>query len=263
MNPSDGQRVGARAPGEGERLVMRQRWEQLLFLHWEVPAKTLQGRLPAGLYVDTFQGKAYAGVVPFAMRRVRPCWAFAVPGLSNFLELNVRTYVHDGQGNPGVWFFSLDANQPLAVRVARRWFHLNYQDAKMSSCPDADPSRRRVRYRCRRRGQPEVAEFEYPLAGAGGVMAEPGSLEFFLLERYVLYSCDSRRARLYRGQVEHAPYRYSFAADVVSSSVPLRWESLEVDGPPRHVAVAAPVDVRAYALRPVGERARAGEKPLS
>ncbi len=112
---------------------MRQRWTGLLFLHWPVEPALVAERLPAGLHVDTFEGNAWLGAVPFFMDRVRPVGTPPLPWLSWFMELNVRTYVHDDHGNAGVWFFSLDCNQPLAVEIARRSFHLPYQHAVMRS----------------------------------------------------------------------------------------------------------------------------------
>ncbi|MEM7565301.1 MAG: DUF2071 domain-containing protein, partial [Pseudomonadota bacterium] len=111
---------------------MRQRWEELLFLHWEVNPDLIQATLPEGLKVDTFEGKAYLGVVPFFMRGVRPAFLPAVPGISDFMECNLRTYV-EGPDGPGVWFYSLDCNQAIAVEVARSFFCLSYYHAEMSA----------------------------------------------------------------------------------------------------------------------------------
>src|SRR4029079_6984491 len=108
-----------------------QRWRTLLFLHWEVPAEAIAALIPEGLSVDTFEGRAYIGVVPFTMRDVSPWWSPSVPGISNFHELNVRTYVHKGGENPGVWFFSLDAASSIAVIAARAGWHLPYHRASM------------------------------------------------------------------------------------------------------------------------------------
>ncbi|MDP4593007.1 MAG: hydantoinase B/oxoprolinase family protein, partial [Beijerinckiaceae bacterium] len=113
--------------------VMFRQWRDLLFLHWEYPVEAIQATLPNGLFVDTFAGKAYLGVVPFFMQKIRPRFLPAVPGISDFMELNLRTYVHDKAGVPGVWFYSLDANQWMAVQIARRFFHLPYEYAKMKS----------------------------------------------------------------------------------------------------------------------------------
>ena len=130
--PDESQRLAACARPTG-RPVMYQQWSDLLFLHWEYSAAVIQATLPEGLFVDTFGGKAYLGVVPFFMRNIRPRFLPAVPGISDFMEMNLRTYVHNRAGIPGVWFYSLDANQWLAVKIARRFFHLPYEHAEMKS----------------------------------------------------------------------------------------------------------------------------------
>ena len=118
-------------PAPKRRWNMWMTWHDLLFAHWPVPAEQLRALIPPILEVDTFQGQAWVGVVPFGMSNVRPRLLPAVPGLSRFPELNVRSYV-TVQGKPGVWFFSLDAANPLAVYLARRFFYLPYLHAKMS-----------------------------------------------------------------------------------------------------------------------------------
>ena len=99
-------------------------------MHWTVDAQALGQLLPAGVELDTYQGRAYLGVVPFRMEGIRPRFTFDVPGLSAFAELNLRTYV-TVQGVPGVWFFSLDTAQPTVVQLARAAFHLPYLNARM------------------------------------------------------------------------------------------------------------------------------------
>ena len=116
--------------------VMEQQWHDLLFAHWRVDEAWLRQHVPGGLEIDTYQGQAWLGVVPFRMEGVRLRYAPAIPGTSQFPELNVRTYVkHDEMA--GVWFFSLDAASRLAVIVARGWFHLPYFFARMR-CADRD-----------------------------------------------------------------------------------------------------------------------------
>ena len=127
---------------------MFQRWHELLFAHWPVPAEPLRARLPAGLELDTFEGEAWLGVVPFRMSAVRLRGAPALPGVSAFPELNLRTYVRRGEQR-GVWFFSLDAASALAVRAARLWFHLPYFEARMTCDGRADG----VHYRSERTHQ--------------------------------------------------------------------------------------------------------------
>lgn len=185
--------------------AMRQSWRSLLFAHWRVEPERIQRTLPKGLHVDTFDGSALVGVVPFFMRNIRPWWSPAVPGVSNFLELNVRTYVHDAAGRPGVWFYSLDCNQPLAVWAARKFFHLPYRHAVMSAPQSAGAGHEKtISYASQVKRTNLQCSVRYTL-GDEEREAVPGSLEFFLIERYVLFAA-SRDGRLFTGQVYHRPY---------------------------------------------------------
>ena len=125
---------------------MRMRWSELLFAHWAVEPEVLRPFIPAGLELELFEGRAWIGLVPFRMSDVAPRMVPAVPGISEFLELNVRTYVTTG-GKRGVWFFSLDAASRLAVRAARTFFHLPYYHADM----DLQVDGAKVSYRSERR----------------------------------------------------------------------------------------------------------------
>ena len=175
------------------------RWEKLLFMHWPLPPSALESLLPSGAKVDTFGGKAWLGLVPFMMRDVHPGGLPSVPGLSAFPELNVRTYV-TADGVPGVWFFSLEAANPVAVRIARSGFHLPYFDAKMR----AGVSGGEVVFkssRTHRNAPPAVFRARY--RPQPGVPTEDAALLHFLTERYSLYSADAR-GRLYRADIQHS-----------------------------------------------------------
>ncbi len=180
---------------------MRQDWEHLLFLHWRWDAAEIQRMLPAGLTVDTHDETAWIGLVPFYMSRIRPVGFPSVPWISNFLEMNLRTYVYDDRGRPGVWFFSLECNRAPAVWLARTCFHLNYQHAKMSANVQGES----VEYSWRRRGHEDTSVFRYAPAGVPRA-SPPGSLEFFLAERYRLFSHRRRDGRILTGSVHHTPY---------------------------------------------------------
>ena len=227
---------------------MRQQWAGLGFFHWRVGADAITARLPDGVHVDTFDGSAWLGVVPFFMRGVRPVMLPPMPWLSWFLELNVRTYVHDDHGRAGVWFFSLDCNQPVAVEVARRFFHLPYEHATMRMTRDADGV---IDYFCRRKTESEPARCAYPLAeGLAASPAEPGTLEWFLVERYLLFSAD-KRGRVFTGRVNHEPYRVAAVDPSVysGSTLPIAWDGFErPEGLPDSAMVAEPVDVRIFPL---------------
>jgi len=228
-----------------QAVVMYQRWEMLLFLHWRWDPAEIQKRLPPGLYVDTFESEAWIGVVPFYMRSIRPRFAPTVPGISDFLEMNVRTYVYDAQGRPGVWFFSLDCDQPLAVWTARALFRLPYRHATMSSIELADGT---VRYHSRLRAATTSSEFQYRLE-AEHSFAEPGTLEFFLAERYLLFAQTARGLRC--GRVNHTPYPLSEAAVPVWTDQPLLENGFVSPGrPPDHIVGSAGVNVVVHGLTP-------------
>lgn len=222
--------------------VMNQRWESLLFLHWRWDAEEIQRTLPPGLYVDTFQGDAWLAIVPFYMRGIRPRFCPPVPGISDFLELNVRTYVHDEQGRPGVWFYSLDCNQQLAVWTARTFFHLPYQNARMS----AQLSNGCVDYRCQRRGELNESHFRYRITPESQ-FAEPGSLAFFLAERYLLFSQTPRGIRC--GQVHHTPYPLAAASlEAWDVNALLQAGFTDPQRPPDHIIGSSGVEVAVFPL---------------
>ena len=244
--PDVAQRLAARTP-PAMAPVMYQRWSDLLFLHWEYPAISIQALLPEGLFVDTYAGKAYLGVVPFFMKKIRPRFLPAVPGLSDFMELNLRTYVHDRNGVPGVWFFSLDANQWLAVKIARQFFHLPYEHARMQSHHSADG---RICFDSLRSGTPCV--FEYA-AGVELPLPAPDSLEFFLVERYRLYS--SAPDGLRRGAVFHEPYPLCRADVTLWDENLLLLEGFApTKRPPDHVLLSRGVDVTIFPLERIKTR---------
>lgn len=182
--------------------VMAQTWQDLLFAHWPVDLGELRRAVPAVLPLDTFEGTAWLGVVPFRMRGVRGRWMPPLPGLSAFPELNVRTYVTVG-GKPGVYFFSLDAGNAAAVLFGRRCYHLPYYRARMTTA-HVDGV---VRYTSRRthRGAPP-ARFRALYHPTGSIYrAVPGTLDYFLTERYCLYTVDAG-GRIYRTDIAHPPW---------------------------------------------------------
>jgi uncharacterized protein YqjF (DUF2071 family) len=186
--------------------IMAQSWHGLLFAHWRIDATlmrtTLRPLIPAALEIDTFQNEAWIGVVPFRMSGVRLRATPALPALSAFPELNVRTYVTHA-GKPGVWFFSLDAANAIAVSVARAWFHLPYFNARMR----CDERNGWIEYSSDRthRGAP-AAKLHMRYRSIGEVFhSKPGTLEHFLTERYCLYAANAK-GQISRGDIQHAPW---------------------------------------------------------
>ena len=183
--------------------IFYQTWKNLLFLHWNIPEEVIQDKLPPGLTVDTWNGKSYVGIIPFQMRNLRPVIGFPIPILSNFTEINLRTYVKDKYNRPGVWFFSLDTQNSLGNFIANTFFYLNYRFTKVSFksynnnhiCKHLLP------------GDSSYQTYEWEETNSFfSPCEEPKSLEFFLSERYRLFSYDQKINRLYTGRISHKPY---------------------------------------------------------
>jgi len=204
---------------------MHQNWGKLLFMHWAIDEKLLVPLIPSSLSIDTFDGAAWFGMIPFTMWGIRASFLPPIPGASAFHELNVRTYVHLN-GMPGVWFFSLDAANSLAVWSGRTFYHLPYFNADMN----LKQSGNLIEYSARRTDSLTYAQFfaresrgfsadlnadrfrSLPHAelnvkwttGEPLRQSTPDSLEFFLTERYCLYSF--HRNQLYRSRIFHEPW---------------------------------------------------------
>ena len=228
--------------------VMGMTWLDLLFMHWPVDAEVLRPLVPPSLGIDTFDGNAWLGVVPFGMIGVRPHFLPVVPGLSSFPEINLRTYV-TAQDRPGVWFFSLDAHSRLAVRLARATFHLPYFDAEMS----CDATKDEIHYKSVRahRGSPPAA-FEARYRPVGEPFESgPDTIEHFLTERYCLYSADTKGV-VRRGEVHHRLWPLQPAEAEVRTLDMTRQIGLELPetGPVLHFSRR--LDVLAWFQRRIG-----------
>jgi uncharacterized protein YqjF (DUF2071 family) len=219
------------------------RWLDLLFAHWPVDRTALAARLPAGLELDTFEGEAWLGIVPFTMADVAPRGIPALGALSTFPELNVRTYVVRN-GTPGVFFLSLDAASRLTVEGARLAFHLPYFHARMSSYRQGDDVYYATR-RTDRRGR--QAEFKARYGPTGAVeSAAPGSLEAWLTDRQQLFSRDGGGA-IWRAQIAHRSWPLQPATADITLNTMASAHGLELPDRPPHLRFAARLDVHGWA----------------
>lgn len=270
-------------PLPGGPWFMAQSWLDLLFAHWPIPLRELRTLVPACLELDDFEGQGWIGLVPFRMRGVRPRGVPALPWISAFPELNLRTYVRGVAGSdrvgdearPGVFFFSLDAANPVAVAIARAVFHLPYLRADMTcrSEPATEaaggaeggnaggpPEGSVVRYFSRRthRGVP-VGELEGRYGPTGPVYAaEPGTLEHWLTERYCLYAVSPFDAppaagphRVYRSEIHHLPWPLQPAFAELTRNTMAESMGVPVAGPPRLLHFARRIDVVVWPPRRV------------
>lgn len=232
-----------------EPAIMYHSWRDLLFLHWRIDPQVVQRTLPQGLTVDTFEGNAWIGVVPFLMRRIRPWWAPSIPGLSNFEETNVRTYVRDDKGRVGVWFYALFANQPIGCWIGRNLFFLPYRDVSIRAERNADDERHyQVDFKTSASQDAKRSIIRYKPLGKPSAAREE-TLESFLVDRYLLFSSD-RKGRLWRGQVHHAPYEIQPAMVECDVQELFKDQPFELKNRPYdHATFCAGVDVDVFALK--------------
>jgi uncharacterized protein len=216
-----------------------------LFAHWRVTEEALRDHVPDELPLDSFDGSFWLGLTPFRVDALRLRGTPPVPGLSSFLELNVRTYV-TYEDKPGIWFFSLDAESRLAVEAARRTYALPYHHASMRAHHLGEA----VGYSSRRRDDGHRFEGRYRPTG---VKAPPqaGTLEHFLTERYCLYT--RSRGELFRAEIHHPPWPLQPAeAELRENTMPP--PGIELEGQPLfHFSERQ--DVVIWALEPAGSSA--------
>ena len=228
---------------------MAQRWSNLLFAHWPVPLDVVRPLVPSPLTLDTRDDTAWVAVAPFYLSHLRARGLPALPLVSEFPELNVRTYVTYG-GKPGVYFFSLDAGSTLAVEGARVFYRLPYKRAKMSVHESRDGH---VHYHCRR-DEPgnAAADFDASYRPNGDASAsEPGSLRHFLTERYCLYTTD-RADRVYRAEIHHRPWPLASAECQIATNTMAAAAGITLAGPPAHLWFARQLDVVVWPLERAG-----------
>ena len=240
---TDLERTAIRERPDGQPLI-HQSWGKLLFMHWRIEEKELRPLIPAQLEIDTFDGTAWIGVIPFTMWDIRafPPFVPAVPGLSAMHEMNVRTYVHYDRV-PGVWFFSLDCNSSAAVLAARTFYHLPYFNADI----EIDQRGAAIDYLLSRTEEPRAdlkASWNF---GETVPFSHPDSLEFFLTERYCLYS--EHQDDLYRARIFHQPWPLHKAT--INSYQSTMIESLGLGSPPGEPVLnyAESLDVEIWPLK--------------
>ena len=243
-HPTDVDRLQARHRPSGQP-VMHQDWGKLLFIHWRINENLLRPHVPKSLQIDTYGDSAWIAITPFTMWDIRafPPFVPPVPGLDSMEELNVRTYVHYN-GVPGVWFFSLDANSRAAVLGARTFFHLPYYNAEIRM-----DGKHKIKYRSKRLDDPAAVFKAEWTVGKALPKSQPGSREFFLTERYMLYT--EFEGKLYRSRIYHEPWQL-YEAELTNFASSML-EAKQITQPKTHPILhhAEEVSVDIWPLEPV------------
>ncbi len=219
-------------------------WHDLAFLHWPFPAEQVRPLLPAGLELDTFEGRAWIGVVPFYMTRVGYPVFRDLRLFSQFLEINVRTYVKR-DGCSGIWFFSLDAASRFAVNFCRSIYRLPYFFADMSLTREGDSYRY---HSLRLAGGSDPIAFTGSYRPIGEVyQSRPGDLDHWLSERYCLFAA-ARKNRIYRCDIQHPHWPLQKAEANIENNTMLKPLGLNIPDTPPLVHFAKRLVVKATHL---------------
>jgi uncharacterized protein YqjF (DUF2071 family) len=220
-----------------------QGWRDLLFCHWAVPVEAIRAHVPRSLEIDVMDGSAWVSLVAFRMARVRPRWFPPFPPVSNFLELNLRTYVRKDD-KPGVLFLSIHANKRLAVHVARWFSPLPYVFARMTLSPCDDG----LQFHCvSRQGGVNFAAHYTPASKV--YMARRDPLSEWLLERYRLYA-GTRSGGLIHNEVHHDPWEVQDVVLKISSNTLGRSIGLDLCPTPYRSHFSSGVDALAWSFEP-------------
>ena len=247
---SNAARLAVRDRPDGAPL-MHQNWGKLLFMHWRLDEEVIRPLIPDALEVDTYNGSAWVAITPFTMWDIRPFPPLvpAIPGFSAMHELNVRTYVYF-EDVPGVWFFSLDTNSRSAVLAARNFYHLPYHFADI----ELEQSGKKIDYALSADDDPPIVFDASWTIGEPLPEAQPGSLEFFLTERYCLYTEDDEQ--LYRAQIHHQPWPLQSAGLITFNSNILEANGLPQPAEEPLVHYAEEVNVDIWPLEDLGNIVR-------
>ncbi|MFA4133034.1 MULTISPECIES: YqjF family protein [unclassified Brevibacillus] len=227
--------IQIKSPAQYNGWTMTQTWEHLLFLHWAISPASIKALIPAGLELDTYDGKAWISIIPFLLSGVRLRRMPSVPFTTTFPEINVRTYVK-AKGKTGVYFLSLDTSNPLVIKIAKFWYRLPYYRAQMAFHRQAD----RIDFTSRRlSGLSQTPSFKgsyQPLSDK--FFAKEGTLVHWLTERYTLFCRCDRTKQLMFADVVHEPWQLQETAFHIRENVMTENLSISLTDTP-HLALYA------------------------
>jgi uncharacterized protein YqjF (DUF2071 family) len=251
MSPSL-EAVTADPPTRQWRPVLRQQWTELAYFHWPYEPNAVQQLLPPGVNVDTFDGDAWVGLIPFEMRKVQIGSTPPLPWLGSFIEINVRTYVTDSLGRRADWFFSLDVPRSVIVAVARSMFSLPYCWAQATHVEHEDRHHYEMNRRWPRNSGPH-ADMRFSVGERIEDVAV-GDLEHFLCSRWALLT--KRRSQLLYGSVHHQRWPLHRVDDVEIDQTIIEAAGLPSPNGAPHALYSPGVDVGIAWLQKMPEEAQ-------
>lgn len=230
-----------------ERWIMIQTWKNLLFAHYPVPKSVLRPLLPSCFELDTYDSTAWISIVPFQMSTIHIHGLSKLPLSPTFDEINVRTYVNFG-GKPGVYFFSLDANNKLAVFLANMSYNLPYMDAKIQFSKDDET----VKFHSERTdSRVEKGVFSATYSPIGDVFTSiPGSLDYWLTERYVFFVI--KKKKIYEGNIYHQHWPLQHAKATIKTNTVARCVGIRIENSPAILHYCEKLDILAWIPKKVG-----------
>ncbi|MBT5392334.1 MAG: DUF2071 domain-containing protein [Euryarchaeota archaeon] len=233
-------------PMPHRKCTLYQNWKHLTFMHWKVDIEQLKTYIPEGLEIDLYNGDAYVGVIPFIMEKVRPRGLPWLPFISTFGEFNIRTYVKKDDV-PGVLFLTLDAQSMVTCFHAPRSYGLPYRYAKAKVKIGKDG--KYTWFSRRKKG----GESLIGTTNSSGQLeqARDGSIEYFLFERYSLYTW--HEGSLHRAYTHHEPWKYCVAEVQVETNTLLESYNLGISSPlkPEYIHMSTGVQVQTWNIQPV------------
>lgn len=169
--------------------IYYQEWNNAVFLHWEIPFQILRQLVPKPLELDNFEGKYYVSVVVFTMEKIRPKYLPSVSFLSDFEEINVRTYV-EKDGKKGVYFLNIEAEKWLSAFVAKSLSGLPYEKSEIH----------RIENQCISTNKNKSFHLNINFE-IGETLQQKTDLDLWLTERYCLFLDLGKN--LYRYDIHH------------------------------------------------------------
>lgn len=173
-----------------------QEWNSALFLHWKVSLDELVKLIPKGISIDTFNGECWITLVAFTMEKIRPRRLPSVAAISDFQEINVRTYLSK-DGKKGVYFLRIEAGKKVSTFVAKLLSGLPYENANIDLQNMSNP------YKYFASNNNRNSKFDATFT-IGKRIANKTELDNWLTERYCLYL--EKNKILYRYETHHKPW---------------------------------------------------------